>query len=73
MLRNPLIRTLSIRAVLTLTCVIGAGALWPSTQAASAQTVRRCTNTGCSGVDRCVYFGSVNCSMTNYSCTNTGC
>ncbi len=73
MLTCSSIRTIAIRGALTITCLAGAGAFWPSTQAASAQTVRKCTNTGCDGVTRCYFYGSVNCSMTNYSCTNTAC
>jgi hypothetical protein len=63
----------SIRVALTIACLAGAAAFWPSAQTASAQTVRRCTNTGCDGVTRCYFYGSVNCSMTNVSCTNTAC
>lgn len=67
------IRTLVVRGALTVTCLAGAAFLAPSTQPASAQTVKRCTNTGCDGVDRCYFYGSVNCSMTHSSCTNTAC
>lgn len=73
MLGDSCIRTLAIRGVLTVTCFIGFVFLAPNTQPASAQTVKRCTNTGCDGVDRCYFYGSVNCSMTNSSCTNTAC
>lgn len=73
-MRNSLsIRTLAIRVALTLSCLTGAGILAPSTPPASAQLVRRCTNTGCDGVTRCYFYGSVNCSMTATTCTNTGC
>lgn len=67
------IRALCIRVVLTLACLVGAGTVWPDAQPASAQTAKKCTNTGCEGVDRCVFYGSVNCSMTHYSCTNSSC
>jgi hypothetical protein len=67
------VRTFAIRAALTFTCLVGAGIVWANTPTASAQQVRRCTNTGCDGVTRCYFYGSVNCSMTATSCTNTSC
>lgn len=67
------IRALSVRVALTLACVVGAGTVWPDAQPASAQTGKKCTNTGCEGVDRCVFYGSINCSMTYSTCTNSAC
>lgn len=66
-------RTLAVRAALTLSCLAGAGVWPPKVQPATAQTGKTCSNTGCSGVDRCLYYGGVKCFMTNNSCTNTGC
>ena len=73
MLKTDGIRILSFRVAITLACLVGAGTWWPTTQTASAQLVRRCTNTGCDGIDRCTFWGSINCSMALDTCTNTRC
>jgi hypothetical protein len=67
------IRALAFRAVLTMTCLAGAGISLQTTKTAAAQTVRRCPNTGCVGIDRCYFYGGISCSMTAVSCTNTVC
>jgi hypothetical protein len=70
---NSRVRTLAVRTALTLACVAAFAVSWPTVRTADAQTVRVCSNTGCNGIDRCYFFGGINCSMTYNSCTNRGC
>ncbi|MBB4635005.1 hypothetical protein [Longimicrobium terrae] len=73
MIGTSRIRALAVRVVLTAVCLGCAGFWTPNVQTATAQNVRRCSNTGCVGIDRCYFNAGISCSMTNLSCTNTGC
>lgn len=73
MRHGPGARTLVIRVALTLACLAGFAVSSPALRTADAQTVKVCSNTGCNGIDRCYFYGGIKCSMTSYSCTNTGC
>lgn len=67
-MRNPsYVRSMIVPAALTASCLFGAmlvGVPGIGPRTASANLLG-CSNTACSGLDRCVYWEGTACSMPN--------
>lgn len=75
-MREKALRRLLLPAALTFASLFGAMLLGVPglRQLASAHMIPPCSNTTCSGYDRCVYGAGIGCSFSGpESCTSTRC
>lgn len=71
------LRSWVLPVALTLSCLCGGmllGVPGLRIPLASAYVIPPCSNTACSGYDRCTYWSGIGCSFSgSYSCTSTKC